>query len=133
MTQRKPLTETQRKHHYYMGDAMRRLEWDIHNHLFEARRIPRAWHDISTRRDPGSTRVTIRLDADVVKWFRSMGPGYQTRINDVLRVFMHAKLAGFIKGEETIEPFRDHEDAGAPRPDWGWVEEQMAAMRARRE
>jgi uncharacterized protein (DUF4415 family) len=29
--------------------------------------------------------VTIRLDADVLAWLRSEGPGYQTRINAVLR------------------------------------------------
>ena len=64
-----------------------------------------------------------------------MGPGYQARMNDVLRTFMHAKLAGLIKGDDTIEPFREHDEAGAERPYWGWVEEQMAeidAMRAER-
>jgi uncharacterized protein (DUF4415 family) len=29
--------------------------------------------------------VTLRLDADVLDWFRSLGKGYQTRINSVLR------------------------------------------------
>ena len=32
--------------------------------------------------------VTIRLDADVLEWFRSQGPGYQTRINRLLRRYM---------------------------------------------
>jgi uncharacterized protein (DUF4415 family) len=32
--------------------------------------------------------VTIRLDADVLAWLRSQGPGYQTRINSVLRSCM---------------------------------------------
>jgi uncharacterized protein (DUF4415 family) len=128
-TTRKPLTQTQRKHHYYMGDAMRRLEWDLHNHLFEARRIPSEWHDISTRRESPKSKICFSVDEDVVKWFKSMGPGYQPRMNDVLRTFMHAKLAGLIKGEETIEPFQDHEEAGARRPYWGWVEEQMAEIR----
>ncbi|MDQ2804007.1 MAG: BrnA antitoxin family protein [Pseudomonadota bacterium] len=31
---------------------------------------------------------TLRIDADVVAWFKSTGPGYQTRINNVLRTFM---------------------------------------------
>lgn len=132
MPPRKPLSLTQRKHHYYMGDAMRRLEWDLHNHLFEARRIPKEWHEISTRREAATVRVTIRLDEDVVKWFKSMGPGYQPRMNDVLRSFMHAKLAGLIQGEETIEPFRDHDESGSRRPYWGWLEEQMAEIDARR-
>ena len=29
--------------------------------------------------------VTIRLDSDVVAWLKSAGPGYQTRINALLR------------------------------------------------
>lgn len=29
--------------------------------------------------------VTLRLDADVLAWFRKQGPGYQTRINRTLR------------------------------------------------
>lgn len=36
-------------------------------------------------------RVTVRLDADVLKWFRQQGPGYQTRINAVLRSYVEAK------------------------------------------
>jgi uncharacterized protein (DUF4415 family) len=34
--------------------------------------------------------VTIRLDREVVQWFREQGPGYQTRMNAVLRSFVHA-------------------------------------------
>lgn len=29
--------------------------------------------------------ITIRLDADVLEWFRKQGSGYQTRINAILR------------------------------------------------
>ena len=29
--------------------------------------------------------VTIRLDADVLAWLRASGPGYQTKINQLLR------------------------------------------------
>lgn len=35
--------------------------------------------------------VTIRLDADVLEWFRSQGPGYQTRINRLLRRYMEVQ------------------------------------------
>ena len=34
--------------------------------------------------------ITIRLDADVLDWFRRRGRGYQTRINAVLRSYMEA-------------------------------------------
>ena len=35
--------------------------------------------------------VHIRLDPLVLRWFRAHGPGYQTRINDVLRSFVLAR------------------------------------------
>jgi uncharacterized protein (DUF4415 family) len=34
--------------------------------------------------------VTIRLDSDVLDWFRRQGRGYQTRINAVLRSYVKA-------------------------------------------
>jgi uncharacterized protein (DUF4415 family) len=32
--------------------------------------------------------VTIRLDADVIAWFKEMAPQYQTAVNAVLREYM---------------------------------------------
>lgn len=34
--------------------------------------------------------VSIRLDQDVLAWFRKQGRGYQTRMNAVLRTYMQA-------------------------------------------
>ena len=34
--------------------------------------------------------VSLRLDPDVVEWFKEQGEGYQTRINAVLRLFKEA-------------------------------------------
>ncbi len=39
---------------------------------------------------PGKQQITIRLDADVLKWFRAQGEGYQNRINALLRAYMEA-------------------------------------------
>ena len=35
--------------------------------------------------------VTMRLDADLLEWFRS-NQGYQTRINAILRAYMNAQV-----------------------------------------
>jgi uncharacterized protein (DUF4415 family) len=40
-----------------------------------------------------SRTVTIRLDPGVYEWFRRPGPGYQTRINAVLRYYVRAQKA----------------------------------------
>jgi len=36
-------------------------------------------------------RLTIRVDHDVVEWLKKNGPGYQTRINAILRSYMEAQ------------------------------------------
>jgi uncharacterized protein (DUF4415 family) len=35
--------------------------------------------------------ITIRLDPDVLDWFKGQGRGYQTRINAVLRRYVDAQ------------------------------------------
>jgi len=40
---------------------------------------------------PRKKRVTLRLDADVLAWFKKQGHGYQTRINRALRAVMTEK------------------------------------------
>ena len=37
---------------------------------------------------PLKQSTTVRLDADVLAWLRSQGPGYQTRLNAILRAAM---------------------------------------------
>jgi len=41
---------------------------------------------------PPKAAIALRLDADVLAWFKSQGRGYQTRINAVLRAFKEASL-----------------------------------------
>ena len=38
-------------------------------------------------------QLTLRIDSEVLKWYRRQGPGYQTRINSLLRAYMeeHAR------------------------------------------
>lgn len=50
------------------------------------------WHPVR----PHKTRVTLRLDTDMVRWFRKLGPNYGPRINDILRVYWTALLSGQI-------------------------------------
>ena len=39
-------------------------------------------------------QLTLRLDSDVIEWFKEQGEGYQTRMNALLRAYMneHKKL-----------------------------------------
>lgn len=42
------------------------------------------------RLEPSKISISLRMDADVLEWYKSQGPGYQTRINAVLRAFRDA-------------------------------------------
>lgn len=35
-------------------------------------------------------QVTLRIDSDVLEWFRKQGRGYQSNINALLRAYMEA-------------------------------------------
>jgi uncharacterized protein (DUF4415 family) len=57
--------------------------------------------------------ISLRLDADLLDWLRAQGPGYQSRINAVLRAYMEAKTrAG---RPPTGHEGRDHGSGGFSR------------------
>jgi len=37
---------------------------------------------------PDQQQITLRIDTDLLEWFRSRGGEYQTRINDALREYV---------------------------------------------
>ena len=57
-------------------DAMEEIDW-VTTELPKPRRKEHA---------------TLRLDADVLSWFRSQGRGYQTRINAILRRYFEQHM-----------------------------------------
>jgi uncharacterized protein (DUF4415 family) len=46
------------------------------------------WKSARVVLPPGKTSVHLRLDSDVVEWFRSRGKGHLTRMNAVLRAYV---------------------------------------------
>jgi uncharacterized protein (DUF4415 family) len=51
---------------------------------------PKFWRRAVLRMPHRKASVTLRIDQDVLSWFRGTGRGYQTRINAVLRSYMQA-------------------------------------------
>ena len=51
------------------------------------------WSKARVVMPPSKTAISVRLDNDVLDFFRSQGRGYQTRINAVLRSYMKAQKA----------------------------------------
>ena len=116
-------TPKQREHTTYMMDVMRRLEWDLHNAVELTGRIPEEWHEIA-RATPHAPKVKVNLclEADVLRFFKSMGEGYGPRINDVLKSYMHARLAGLIRGADTRNHYRRlEEESDGPKPKFGEI------------
>ncbi len=46
------------------------------------------WDDAVVVQPVGKLAISVRLDEDVLAWFRAQGPRYQSRMNAVLRSFM---------------------------------------------
>jgi uncharacterized protein (DUF4415 family) len=40
---------------------------------------------------PKKSPINLRLDSDIIEWFKQSGKGYQTRINNVLRAFVESR------------------------------------------
>lgn len=67
---------------------------------------------------PGKTRITIRLDDDIIAWFHKQvndagGGNYQTLINQALRKFIESPAEPI---ETTLRRVVREELAEAPRP-----------------
>ena len=46
------------------------------------------WSEAVKGLPPRKEHINIRVDSDVLNWFKGTGKGYQTRMNNVLRAFV---------------------------------------------
>ena len=62
--------------------------------------VPAGWEAVAAEPvGQKKTRLTARFDADMVEWYRGLGPGYQKRMNRVLRLFMLHSISGELDGK----------------------------------
>jgi uncharacterized protein (DUF4415 family) len=58
--------------------------------------LPEDWADALAHTGlpvpPRKTQIALRVDDDVLEWFKAQGAGYQTRMNAVLRAFRDADM-----------------------------------------
>ena len=103
MTQTTSKIDAARTNYHYLAESLRGLEVDLRWGLENSDRVPAAWAEIAQEPAvPVKMKLTLRLDADVVKFFRAAGQGHLTRMNRVLRAYMLARLAGVVKGAEAV-------------------------------
>jgi uncharacterized protein (DUF4415 family) len=55
---------------------------------------PEFWKNTKVVFPQPKKTVTIRIDSDVLDWFKKEGKGYQSRMNAVLRSFMDSLESG---------------------------------------
>lgn len=49
------------------------------------------WANAELKMPENKSRITVRIDSDVLTWLKSQGAGYQTRMNAILRTYMEAQ------------------------------------------
>lgn len=55
--------------------------------------VPENWYETAEAVVPTPKKLlSLRIDNEVVDWFKNQGPGYQTRMNAVLREFVAHKV-----------------------------------------
>ena len=70
----------------------------------ELRELPRDFWDSAVPVIPaGKVLISLRVDSDVLEWFREEGPKYQSRMNAVLRSYME-RFADRPKGKVRSRP-----------------------------
>jgi uncharacterized protein (DUF4415 family) len=68
--------------------------------LIENPELDSSFFENATLRLPEPKKsVNIRIDNDVLEWYKHLGPGYQTRMNAVLRMYMKTKRESENKSE----------------------------------
>ncbi|WP_458791083.1 BrnA antitoxin family protein [Yoonia sp. MH D7] len=65
--------------------------------------MPIEWRDLARKEVPKKEKVSLRIDADVIRFYRKVGNGYQAEMNGVLRSFMLARLAEVLGPREEAE------------------------------
>ncbi len=49
------------------------------------------WKNAVLVEKPHKELISLRLDEDVIKYFKKQGKGYQTKINQILKTYVNAK------------------------------------------
>lgn len=58
--------------------------------------------ELGPRIKPKKQPVTLRLDIEIIDFFKSHGHGYQTKINKILLAYVNSQTTESIKGKQPI-------------------------------
>lgn len=102
MAQRK-MTPTQRRKMNELIATTAQTIFDLRHPALLVGHLPAAWAEIKAAPVPDRVRITLRVDADVAKFFRGLGRDYQRTMNDVLRSFMLARVTEVLPEPAEVE------------------------------
>jgi uncharacterized protein (DUF4415 family) len=96
---------SEERHHNRLLLEMTELEVWNRNRKLKETHLPEAWREIAREADLPQKKVpvTLRLDADLAKWFRSQGRGHQSRMNRVLRAYMLGLISKEIRTADDVD------------------------------
>ena len=88
---------------------MFRHETDLNTHKMFIDHFPKGWHSMEDKYPdrPKRTRITARFDEDVVKFFKRSGAGYQAKMNEVLRMYMFARVSKYVEANGERDRYGD--------------------------
>jgi uncharacterized protein (DUF4415 family) len=94
MTDRKR-SKTEERSFARLLDELESQEADFERFKRNRSLIPPGWNSVENRAEvkPKKAKLTLSLDADMLKWFRYLGRGYQPRMNPILRAYMHGVIS----------------------------------------
>lgn len=98
-----------------MMGMMSRFQWDMAHTATREARVPDVWREVWQERSQKKRKVSLYVDEDVYKLFKSMGAGMGPRMNLVLGAFVRARLAGLLESEDLVEEAREGW-MGKPKP-----------------
>ena len=90
---KKPVTSKKSRSDWKRVDALKDHKIDFSDipevtpEMFARAVVRRGLKPVARKR-----QLTIRVDSNVLEWYKRQGPGYQTRINSLLRAYMEEHL-----------------------------------------
>lgn len=91
-------TKTQAEHYRDYQETLLELQRAL-KETWALESLPDGWDALESKNPTthNKTKITIRLDSEMLRWFRKLGPGYQARINQVLFIYWKSYLSGTVR------------------------------------
>ncbi len=108
MSEDRKRTKKEEIAHLEMLQTMYRIKHDLERDILIYDSIPAGWSSLEDKYPPRprKIRITAGYDEPVAKFFRSYGPGYQAKMNEVLKLYMLARIS------KKIEATNDRDEYG---------------------